>query len=109
MYSIEYHSLLEDDLKKLGHSVSINVLKKIKKIAKNPTIGVELGNKANLNLVGCRKVYVDNKRVRIVYKIVEDKIKIFVVTVGKRDDLEVYKKASKSIDYELTTYKKTSR
>ncbi len=97
MYSIEYHKLLEEDFKKLGHSVTIKVLKKIEKIAQNPTMGNELGNKANLNLVGCRKVYVDNKRVRIVYKIIEDKIKIFVVTVGKRDDMEVYKKASKRI------------
>ncbi len=69
---------LEDDLKKSGHSVSIKVLKKIETIANNPIMGVELGNKANLNLVGCRKVYVDNKRIRIVYKIIEDKIKILL-------------------------------
>jgi len=94
MYSIEYHPLIENDLKKLGHSVVIKVLKKIEKIAQNPIIGDELENKANLNLVGCRKVYIDNKRVRIVYKVIENKIEIFVVAVGNRDDMEVYKKAS---------------
>ncbi len=38
MYNIEYHPLFEDDLKTLGHSVVIKVLKKIEKIAQNPTI-----------------------------------------------------------------------
>jgi mRNA interferase RelE/StbE len=47
-----------------------------------------------IDLSGLRKIYIDNKKVRIVYKIIEDKIKIFVVAVGKREDMEVYKKAS---------------
>jgi mRNA interferase RelE/StbE len=46
-----------------------------------------------MDLTGFRKVYVDNKRVRIVYKIIDKKLQIFIVTVGKRDDMEVYKKA----------------
>jgi len=94
MYSIEYHEDVKDDFKKLGHSTTLLVLKKIQKIAKNPIIGDTLGNKADHNLSGFRKVYVDNKRVRIVYKIIDEKIEIFIVAVGKRDDMEVYKKAS---------------
>ena len=94
MYSIEYHPELEQDFKELGHSTAQLVFKKLKKIAQNPIIGIDLGNKANMNLVGYKKVYVDKKRVRIVYKIVEDKIVIYVIAVGKRDDMEVYEKAS---------------
>lgn len=97
MYSIEYHEQIEDDLKKLGNSLSIKALKKIQQIAKNPTIGKELGNKANLNLTGLYKVYIDNKRVRIVYKINNDKIEIFIIAIGNRNDMEVYKKANKRI------------
>ncbi len=97
MYDIRYHELIEDDFKRLGHSLSIKVFKKIQQIAQNPNIDKELGNKANLNLTGFYKVYVDNKRVRIVYKINDDKIEIFIIAVGKRDDMEVYKKASKRI------------
>jgi mRNA interferase RelE/StbE len=93
MYSIEYHDEIEDDFKKLGHRIVLLALKKIEKLAQNPSMGDALGNKANLNLSGLKKVYVDNKKVRIVYKIVEDRIEIFVVAVGKRDDMEVYKKA----------------
>jgi len=95
MYLVEYHEDIEKDLKELGHSTAILVLKKINKIAENPDIGKELGNKANTKLAGLKKVYVDNKRIRIVYKIIDKKIKIFIVAIGKREDMEVYKKASK--------------
>ncbi|SFV66868.1 RelE/StbE replicon stabilization toxin [hydrothermal vent metagenome] len=94
MYNIEYHPALEQDFKELGHSTTQLVFKKLKKIAQNPIIGIDLGNKANMNLTGYKKVYVDKKRVRIVYKIVEDKIVIYVIAVGKRNDMEVYQKAS---------------
>lgn len=98
MYTIYYHNEVEKDLKALGNRVVVLVLKKIEKLTQNPVIGDKLGNKANLNLSGLRKVYVDNKKVRIVYKIIENKIKVFVVAVGKRDDMEVYKEASVRIN-----------
>ena len=97
MYTIEFHEDVKKDLKELGHSTTALVLKKLQRISQNPLIGNELGNKANNNLAGFRKVYVENKRVRIVYKIIEDKIEVFVIAVGKRDDMEVYKKAKDRI------------
>lgn len=97
MYSIEFHDEVEKDLKSLGHSVSILVMKKLKKIVENPQVGEELGNKANLNLTGCKKVYVNNKKVRIVYRIIESKVLVYVIAIGKRDDMDVYKKANERI------------
>jgi len=97
MYTIEFHEDVKKDLKELGHSTTALVLKKLQRISQNPLIGNELGDKANNNLAGFRKVYVENKRVRIVYKIIEDKIEVFVIAIGKRDDMEVYKKAKDRI------------
>lgn len=97
MYIVEFHEDVNNDLKELGHSASILIFKKLKKIAQNPIIGDKLGNKANNHLEGLRKVYVDNKRIRIVYKIIEEKIEILVIAIGKRENMEVYKKASKRI------------
>lgn len=97
MYAIEFHEDVQKDLKELGHSTAALVLKKLQKISQNPLIGKELGNKVNNNLVGFKKVYVENKRVWIVYKIIDEKIEVFVVAVGKRDDMEVYKKAQDRI------------
>jgi len=94
MYTVEFHEDVDKDFKELGHRVIALVFKKLKKVAQNPIIGDELGNKANNDLAGFRKVYVDNKRVRVVYTIIEDKIEVFVIAVGKRNDMEVYKKAS---------------
>ncbi len=93
MYRVEFHEDVKKDLKALGHSTTALVLKKLQKISQNPLLGKELGNKANIDLTGFRKAYVDNKKVRIVYKIIDDKVEIFVVAVGKRDEMEVYKKA----------------
>jgi mRNA interferase RelE/StbE len=93
MYTVEFHEDVKKDLKELGHSTTALVLKKIQKISQNPLVGNELGNKANNNLVGFRKVYVENKRVRIVYKIIDDKIEIFIV-----DDMEVYRKVQEIIN-----------
>lgn len=97
MYKIEYHEDVQKDFKELGHSTTILALKKIQKIAQDPMIGDDLGNKANLNLSGLKKVYIDNKRVRIVYKVIEKTIEVFIITVGKRDDMQVYKKANSRI------------
>ena len=97
MYEIVFHEDVDKDFKELGHAVTQLVFKKLKKISENPIVGVDLGNRANLNLAGYKKVYVDKKKVRIVYKIIEDKIVIYVVAVGKRDDMEVYQKASERI------------
>lgn len=97
MYTIKFHEDVKKDLKVLGHSTTTLVLKKLQKISLDPLVGNELGNKTNNNLAGFRKVYVENKRVRIVYKIIDDKIEVFVVAVGKRDDMEVYKKAQNRI------------
>lgn len=97
MYRVTFHAEVDNDFKELGHSVTQLVFKKLKKIAQNPIIGIDLGNRANLNLVGYKKVYVDKKRVRIVYKIIEDEIVVYVVAVGKRADMEVYQKASERV------------
>ena len=42
-------------------------------------------------------MYADKKRIRIVYKIIDDKIIVEVIAIGKRDEMEVYKKASQRL------------
>lgn len=97
MYAIVFHEDVDNDLKEIGYSSSLLVFKKLKQIAINPQIGQDLGNKANLNLSGYKKVYVDKKKIRIVYKIIDDKIEVFVVAIGKRDELSVYQTAHSRI------------
>ncbi len=97
MYSIIQHPLVEKDLMDLDHSLQILVFKKLKQLQQSPQIGLPLGNKKNMNLSGLKKVYVSKKKVRIVYEIIEDKLVIKTIAIGKRDDMAVYKKASQRI------------
>ena len=93
MYNLQFHPLVEDDLKKLNNSVRIEVFKKLKKIQTSPELGKLLGNKNGMNLSGLRKMYVTKKQVRIVYEIVESIIVVKVLVIGKREDMVVYKQA----------------
>ena len=93
MYDLQFHPLVEDDLKKLNNSVRIEVFKKLKKIQTSPELGELLGNKNGMNLSGLRKMYVAKKQVRIVYEIVESIIVVKILVVGKREDMVVYKQA----------------
>jgi mRNA interferase RelE/StbE len=96
-YKIILKSEADDDLDELSHREKLLVFKQFKKIASSPELGKVLGNKAGYNLSGCRKVYADQKRIRIVYTILNNQIVIEVVAIGKRDELEVYKKASERL------------
>ena len=51
-----------------------------------------------MNLSGFRKVYVSKKRVRIVYEVQNDVLSIYTIAIGKRDDMEVYKKANERLE-----------
>lgn len=93
MYEIQYHPLVEQDLKQLNNSIRLEVFKKLKKIQQTPELGKPLGNKNNMNLTGLLKVYVAKKQVRIVYEIIDNVLVVKVIAIGKRESMEVYKQA----------------
>ena len=96
-YEIILHPQINDDMKELSYMQQRLVLKQLKKIATSPELGDFLGNKSGYNLSGCRKMYVDNKKIRIVYRIEEQRIVVEVIALGKRDEMEVYKKAAQRL------------
>lgn len=79
------------DLKKIDKSIQIQVFKKLKKISENPEIWENL----SWNLTWLKKVYVNNKKIRIVYKIIDDKIEILIIAIWKRENNIVYRNAFK--------------
>ena len=97
MYELKLHPKVEDDLKELDNVLQIQVFKKLKQIQISPQLGLPLGNKNNMNLSGFKKVYVAKKRVRIVYEIQDDELLIYTIAIGKRNDMEVYKKANERL------------
>ena len=97
MYTIEFLPEVEDDLKQLDHSVRLLVFKQFNKLSQSPQLGDLLGNKSGMNLSGCRKMYVDHKRVRIVYRILEDIIVVEVIAIAARDEMAVYREAERRL------------
>ena len=98
MYDYKFHPEAEKELEKLNRSVQILFTKTLKKILKSPELGVDLGNKNNLNLSGLKKMYFDHKRYRVVYQILEEEIVIHLIAIGKRDKMEVYEKAGERVE-----------
>lgn len=92
-YNIEFHTEAKKELDNMDGRERILVLKQINKIGANPLIGKELGNKAGLDLTGFKKIYVDDRKIRIVYKVIQDQLIIYIVSIGKRENLDVYKRA----------------
>ena len=84
-----------DDFNSLDGSVRKRVLKQLVKLEQNPKYGEPLGNKAGINLDGYFKLYVDRKRIRIIYEQIGKIIKI--IAIDKREDMEVYRIALKRI------------
>ncbi len=96
-YKVVLKQEADDDLSTLSHSQKILIFKQFEKLKTSPQLGIKLGKKAGYDLTGYRKMYANKKQLRIVYKIVDDKIIVEIIAVGKRDDMEVYKKASDRI------------
>ncbi len=91
IYSIALKSEADEELGELSSRERVLVFKQFKKISTSPELGKLLGNRAGYDLTGCRKMYADKKRIRIVYTILNEQIVIEVIAIGKRDELEVYK------------------
>ena len=97
IYEIRFKDGIESDLREFDNRVRKLIAKQLQKIAVSPELGELLGNKVGFDLSGCRKMYVDNKRVRIVYRIIEDKIIVEVIAIGDKDEMSVYEDAAQRI------------
>jgi mRNA interferase RelE/StbE len=96
-YNLAFHKDAAEELKNLDGRERIAVLKQLKKIKENPKLGDDLGNKAGIDLTGYKKIYADNKRIRIVYKVISDRVLVYVIAIGKRENMEVYRESIKRI------------
>lgn len=101
IWSIEFLEEAEKDMKKLDHSVQIQVLKGVRKVSQNPLsveeggYGKPLGNKSGINLTNFMKIKYRDLGIRVVYKVerVDGVMKIIVISA--RTDEQVYKEAAK--------------
>ena len=100
-YKILFHPDAKNEFDNLDGGIRFKVLKQIKKLQEKPELGESLGNKAGIDLTGYRKLYVDRKKIRIVYKIFEEKIIVYIISIAKRENLTVYEKAKKRLKNDM--------
>jgi len=96
-FEIKFIPLAQKDFENLDGRRKILVAKQLIKLENNPYAGQHLGNKAGINLTGYYKLYVDKKKVRIVYTVIEEEIIVKIIVIGEREDLSVYREAAKRI------------
>lgn len=83
------------DFRELDGRQKAIVAKQLLKLERDPRVGDHLGNKLGMDLTGFYKLYADSKRIRIIYSIEQELVR--VIAIGEREDMEVYRLASKRI------------
>ena len=87
VYKVEFDDEALEEWDALDGSIRKQFLKKLQKLKHNP---YSPGNALTGGLVGYYKIKLRDVGYRLVYSIEEDRIVIFVLAVGRREDSEVY-------------------
>jgi len=101
IWSVEFLEEAEKDMKKLDHSVQMQVLKGIQKVSQNPLpaeeggYGKPLGNKSGVNLTNLMKIKFRDLGIRVVYKVEQIDGVMIIIVVSARTDEQVYKEAER--------------
>lgn len=103
-----YISIKQKRLKKLDHSVQLQVLKGIQKVSRNPLsiqeggYGKPLGNKTGTDLTNLLKIKFRDLGIRVVYKTIRIDNIMKIIVISARTDDQVYREAGKRrTKYEL--------
>jgi mRNA-degrading endonuclease RelE of RelBE toxin-antitoxin system len=89
-YEVVFTSAAREGFGSLDRSEQIQVAKQLEKLKRAPRLGKPLGNKMGIALVGYRKLYACNKRVRIIYGVAGTQLVVSVIAIGPREDARVY-------------------
>ena len=88
-------------MKKLDHSIQLQVLKGIRKVSQNPLpieeggYGKPLGNKSGIKLTNLLKIKFRDLGIRVVYKVERVNEVMKIIVISARTDEQVYKEAAK--------------
>jgi len=91
IYTILYHPQVDDDLESVGPSAARRIVTAID--SKLTIAPLQFGSRLSDTLSDFRKLRVGDYR--IVYKVEETQVTVYVLAVGPRRDKEIYKAALK--------------
>ena len=92
-YYLRFHPKVADDIDAFDRTLQIQIRNKLEKIQENPFLWIQLIG----SLSGWRKMYVADKKIRIVYRIEQELVTIYVIAIWKRENDSVYERALKRL------------
>lgn len=93
-YAIKVHRDFVAELACLDKAVKAQLRKKLEKVLQNPHIPK---NRLRGELHNCYKIKLQKAGIRLVYQVNDEEIYILLLTVGKREDSQVYQQALKRV------------
>lgn len=97
-YNLEFHVLAKKEWDKLDGSLKEQFKKQLEKRLVSPHVPSALLSR---ELEGCYKIKLRTSGYRLVYEVVDKRVTIIVIAVGKRDKEEAYQKAAQRIVHKV--------
>jgi len=94
VYRVEFKETALKEWGKLNSTVREEFAKKLKKLLPNPRVEK---NKLH-SMKDCYKIKLKAAGYRLVYKVIDDRVVIEVIAIGKRENSQVYNDAAKRLD-----------
>ena len=90
-FNIDFDERAFKEWKKLDKTIRDQFKKKLRKLQHNPYTGA---TRLDGDLAGCFKIKLRASGFRLIYKVIDEEIIIWVIAVGKRERSNVYNIAS---------------
>lgn len=94
-YNLEFDERALKEWQKLGETIRSQFKKKLEKVLENPHIE---NNRLHGELNGCYKIKLRSSGYRLVYKVEDETVVVFVLAVGKRERNQAYDNASERLE-----------
>lgn len=94
-YNLEFDERALKEWQKLGETIRSQFKKKLEKVLENPHIE---NNRLHGELNGCYKIKLRSSGYRLVYKVEDETVVVFVLAVGKRERNQAYDNASDRLE-----------
>ncbi|MDD7425031.1 MAG: type II toxin-antitoxin system RelE/ParE family toxin [[Actinobacillus] rossii] len=94
-YSLKFHEKALKEWKKLGEPIKTQLKKKLAERLENPHVQADRLSRFSTALY---KIKLRSVGYRLVYEVNDDEITVLVLSVGKRDKLQVYENAINRIN-----------
>jgi mRNA interferase RelE/StbE len=97
-FNVEFDERAFKEWNKLEKTIREQFKKKLKKLQQNPYVE---SARLHGDLAGCFKIKLRASGFRLIYKVIDDEIVIWVVAVGKREDEKAYEGSLQNSEFKV--------